>query len=287
LVLGALLLCVLPVDRSVSAPAVLSPIGNAPLVSGDAAQIVRILAKNGDVVSAGQAIVELAIPEIEREAAAKKVEIERLSAQIDRAQSDALDLSNRAVLERQLAAARDGLAGLTARQAKLVLRAPIAGKLVDIGTDMHAGRWLGGSEVVARIVTPGGYDVEAYVSEGDVWRLTAGASARFVPDDASVGSRAARLAEVATSAAARIDLPVLASLNGGPIAVASGAEEKLKPRDTVFHVHLIAAKDDAGSSDAIQPQRGRIVISAAGESLFSRALKWCSAILAREWSVTG
>jgi putative peptide zinc metalloprotease protein len=284
--LAALILCLLPIDRRVSAPAVLSPIGNAPLVSGDPAQIVRMRVANGDVVVAGAPVAELSAPDLDREAAARNVEIARLSAQLDRAQSDALDMSNRAVIERQLAAARDALAGIDARRAKLVLRAPIGGTVVDIGRDMHPGRWLSGAETIARVVTPGGYDVEAYVSEGDIWRLEGGASAQFVPDDAGMASRPARLAEVATSAATRIDLPVLASVNGGPIAVASNAEEKLKPRDTVFHVRLIAAKDAVPSGDAIQPVRGQIVIAASGQSLFSRLVNWISRVTAREWSLT-
>lgn len=284
--LAALIACILPIDRSVSAPAVLSPIGNTPLVSGDPAQIVRILAKNGDRVAAGAPIAELAIPDLDRETAMRKVEIARLSAQLDRAQSDALDLSNRAVIERQLAAARDALAGIDLRRSKLVLRAPTAGTVVDLGRDMHAGRWLGGAEVVARIVTPGDFDVEAYVGEGDVWRIAPGAQARFVPDDASAASRPARIAEVASSAASKIDLPVLASVNGGPIAVATNGGTTLKPRETMFHVRLIAAKDAETSGMTVQPVRGTIMVSASGQSVVSRLANWVSRTLAREWSLS-
>ncbi len=282
----AFALIVLPIDRRVSAPAVLSPIGNAPLVAGDPAQIVRIFVHNGDVVEAGAPILELFAPDLDREAAAHKVEIARLSAQLDRAQSDALDMSNRAVIERQLSAERDGLAGTEASRTKLTLRAPMAGTIVDIGPDMHAGRWLGGSEVAARVVTPGRYDVEAYVDEADIWRLEAGASARFVPDDAGQASRVARVADIATSAAQRIEVPVLASVNGGPIAVASNAEDKMKPRDTVFHVRLIGARDAQPTTAAIEPVHGRIIIAAPGQSLLSRAMSFVGKVISREWSLT-
>jgi putative peptide zinc metalloprotease protein len=278
-------MAVLPLDRSVTAPAVLSPIGESPLVSGDPAQIAKIHVRNGDTVAAGAAIMTLVAPDIDREAALHRVEIARLSVQMDRAMSDAEDLSNRAVIERQLQGARESLAGAEARRAKLVLRAPVSGKVVDIGSDMHLGRWLGGAEIAARIVTPGRYDVQAYVAQGDVWRLETGAGARFVPDDASQGSRAAKLVEAATSAAQRIDLPVLASTNGGPIAVASDGENELKPRSPVSRVRLIAERDDGGRA-AVQAVPGRVVIDAAGQSFLSRMIKWAGKIVAAEWSVT-
>jgi putative peptide zinc metalloprotease protein len=261
-------LAVLPLDRSVTAPAVLSPIGDAPLVSGDPAQIAKIHVRNGDQVAAGAAIATLLAPDLDRDAALHRVEIARLSAQMDRAMSDAQDMSNRAVLERQLKGEREALAGVESRRAKLV-------------------RWLGGAEVVARIVTPGRYDVQAYAAQDDIWRLDNGASARFVPDDPAQASRAAKLVETATSAAQSIDLPVLASTNGGPIAVATSDKDKLKPRVPVSRLRLVAVRDDRQVSTAPQSVPGRVIIDAAGQSLLSRAVKWAGSIVAREWSVTG
>ena len=284
--LALVVLAILPLERSVSAPAVLSPIGDAPLVAGDPAQIAKIHVRNGDTVAAGTPIMTLLAPDLDREAALHRVEIARLSAQMDRAMSDAQDMSNRAVLERQLQGEREGLAGTEVRRAKLILRAPIAGKVVDITPDMHSGRWLGGAEVVARIVTPGRYDVQAYAAQGDVWRLENGASARFVPDDPAQGSRVAKLVETANSAAQRIDLPVLASINGGPIAVASQGDDKYKPRSPVSRLRLIAVRDDRHNGTAVQAVPGRVIIDAAGQSFLSRAIKWAGKIVAAEWSVT-
>ena len=151
---------------------------------------------------------------------------------------------------------------------------------------MHPGRWLGGAEVVARIVTPGRYDVQAYAAQGDIWRLENGASARFVPDDPAQASRAAKLIETASNAAQAIDLPILASVNGGPIAVATGGADKLKPRSPVSRLRLVAIRDDADVS-AIQAVPGRVIIDASGQSFLSCAIKWAGKILAQEWSVSG
>jgi putative peptide zinc metalloprotease protein len=285
---GALLvLAVLPLDRHASAPAVLVPIGDVPLVSGDPAIIEHILVANQQQVKAGQPIALLSAPELDQDAAAHKVEIARLEAQTNRAMSDKRDMSDHAVLEQQLIAERDALTGTERRRAKLVLRAPIDGTVVDLGPDMHPGRWLGGSEVVARIVTPGRYDVQAYLAEDDLWRIEQGARARFVPDDPAQASRAAKLAEASTSAAQRIEQPVLTSTFGGPIAVATGAEDKFKPRGTVYHIRLVTALDSGSNGSMTQSVPGVIRIDAAGESLLSSVARWFAKILAREWSVTG
>jgi putative peptide zinc metalloprotease protein len=285
--LGLAVVAVLPLDRHVSAPAVLAPISNPPLVAGDPGRIAQVFVRNGQAVKAGAPIMRLVAPELDREAAGHRVQIARLDAQMNRAMSDTLDMSNRAVLERQLIAERDGLAGTERRRAKLLIAAPVAGVVTDLGSDMHPGRWLGGAEVVARIVTPGRYDVQAYVAEDDIWRIEQNARARFVPDDAAQQSRPAKLVEAAASAAQHIDQPVLTSTYGGPIAVATGAEEKFKPRNTVFRARLVTAQSSESNGALIQPVPGIIEINASGQSLLSGMMSWFGKLLAQEWSVTG
>lgn len=51
---AAVVLACLPLDRHVSAPAVLGPLGAAPIVAGDPAQVSRVLVANGQRVAAGQ-----------------------------------------------------------------------------------------------------------------------------------------------------------------------------------------------------------------------------------------
>ena len=75
---------------------------------------------------------------------------------------------------------------------------------------MHPGRWLGGTETIARVVTPGEYDVQAFVDERDTARVGEGATARFVPDDPLLASRAARLVD-------RLVIGVAANIGKGPL----------------------------------------------------------------------
>jgi putative peptide zinc metalloprotease protein len=284
---GLALLAVLPLDRHVSAPAVLSPIGALPIVAGDPAQIERMLVSNGTTVQAGTPIATLSAPELERDIAASRVRMIQLQLQIDRTASDKLDLANLTVLDGELGAERDKLSGLEARKGRLVLRAPIAGRITGIEPVMHSGRWLGGAEAVGYVVTPGRFDVQAYVGEDDIWRLEQGARARFVPDDPVQPSCAAKLIELASSAADTLDQPILASTNGGQIAVNADANKKLKPRHALYRVALVAAQGEEDRDAFIQTTPGRIIIRAHAESVASFVARSLMQVWRQEASVNG
>lgn len=278
-----LLLAALPLDRHVTAPGVLTPIGAAPIVAGDPARVERVLVRNGDRVKAGAVLIELSAPDLVSAAAESKVRIAQLQAQLDRGGADEKDLSDRAVIERQLATERTALQGLERRQARLQLRAPFAGVVADLGSEIHPGRWLGGAETVARIVTPDSYDVQAFIAEDDIGRVADGALARFIPNDPLMGSRPAKLVERSASAVQWMDQPILASTQGGPIAVDEDPSKALKPHEALYRIRLLAAR----GAGPMQPVAGKVRIDAEGQSLAGRFLGYVARILRSEASLTG
>jgi putative peptide zinc metalloprotease protein len=281
-----LVLSLLPLDRHVSAPAILSPIGAAPVVAGDPAQIDRVLARNDQVVAAGAPLMVLSAPELERDALLHRVNIARATEQLERGMADQRDLSNRSVIESELIAERAALDSVENRRQRLILRAPIAGRVIGIEPDMQPGRWLGGNEVVARILTPGRYDVQAFADETDIDRIAPDARARFVPDDATLGSRAARLVERGASALLLFDQPLLASTHGGPIAVAETSDKQMKPRRELYRLRFIAARDD-GTVSILQPVPGVVEINASGRSVAGRFFAYVARVLRGEASLSG
>lgn len=285
---GLALLFVLPLDRHVSAPAILSPIGDSPIVAGTPAQVQQVVVRSGQQVKAGDTLFILSDPAIERDVAASKVRIARLETQQARAGADARELSNLTVLERELATERNYLSGLEQRSGKLTLRAPADGMVVDVPTDLHPGRWLAAETVIGRIITPGRYDVQAYLSEDAIWRVGPDANARFIPDDAAQMSRRARLTEAAKGASEYLDSPILATTNGGSIPVSKDDRGKLKPQKAIYRVKLIAERDDASDNPGlVQPVPGRVSIDAKGESMLARTVRGFGRIFARERGVTG
>ncbi|WP_428628502.1 HlyD family efflux transporter periplasmic adaptor subunit [Sphingopyxis sp.] len=265
---GLVLLGFLPLDRHVSAPAVMGPIAAVPIVAGDPARVERVLVRNGQRVAKGAPLIELIAPDIDVAAAQSRLRIAGIEAQLARGAADAEDLSERAVLERELLAEGNKLAGFDRRSARLVLRAPIAGVVTDLDTQAPRGRWLGGAEVLARVVTPNDYDVQSFVRESDISRIEDGALAHFVPDDPVLASRVAKLMEKSASAVQHMDQPILASTQGGPIAVNEDAGKTLRPREALYRLRFVATPG-AGS---LRPVRGSISIDAQSQSLFGQML---------------
>jgi putative peptide zinc metalloprotease protein len=157
---------------------------------------------------------------------------------------------------------------LERRADRLILRAPTAGVIADLKPDIHPGRWLGGAEVIAYVLTAGDYDIQAYVAEDDIWRIEDGALGRFIPADTVQASWAAKLVERSASALQTLDQPILASTNGGPIPVDKN-DKDLRPRNALYRVRLIAAKQAQADNAAIQITPGTIEIAATGQSVAS------------------
>ncbi len=282
--LGVTLLAFLPLDRHVHAPAILTPIDAVPLVSGNPARIDVVHVKPGQIVKAGEILFELSAPELEAGLAERAARRTQLEGQLARSPADERDLANRGILQRELAAEQTAARGLRQQQDRLILRAPIDGTVVDLMPDIHPGRWLGGDEPIARIVRPGRFDVQAYVSEDDVGRIAPDARASFVADDLIAPTRSAKAVERGTAALQFLDQPMLASTNGGPIAVNEDAQKRLRPREALYRVRLLAEVDRVASTTAIQPVSGMIRIEAPGISLVSRLLNSTARLWRREAS---
>jgi putative peptide zinc metalloprotease protein len=284
--IALVVLAFLPVDRHVSAPAVLSPIVAAPIVSGDPALVEKVLVKNGQEVKAGDVLFELAAPELDASRRQNSARMAQIEAQLARGAADEKDLADRDVLERQLASERAIEAGVERRRARLILRAPVNGRVIDLETAVHPGRWVNGSEALARIITPGRYDVQAYVSEDDVWRVGPEAQGDFVPDDTMQPSRPARIVERAAAALQFMDQPLLASTHGGAIAVNEDEDKRLRPRAALYRMRFVAKVDHAPLSGITQPQTGQIVIRARATSFFDGVMRAFARIMRREASAS-
>lgn len=268
---GALFLAALPLDRSVSAPAVLAPADMQAIVAGAPARIIRIHAREGDRVRSGQPIVELEAPELGQAGSQHRARIAALEERLNRGAASDVDLAEREVIASELAAERAALAGLTSRAERLVIRAAFDGVLISWGREYHAGRWVSGQELLGQIARPGRFDIIAVVAEDDRRRLAPQARARFIPDDALSPSRRARVSEVGNAAIQQLDQPLLASINGGAVAVRQESDGRLRPEQTLYPVTL-EVPIDGGEHAALRTQTGEVAISASGESLLARGL---------------
>ena len=265
LALGVLVF--LPIDRHVDAPAVLNGRVNQPIVAGDPAIVEAIYVRNGEWVEKDAPLMKLQASNVDQEIAAAQLRLAQIRVQEGRAVADQQDRANLQVLVRERIATQAQIAGLEAQRNGLILRAPVRGKVVDIPRELRPGVWVSPSGEVARIVTPSDYDVQAFLSEDDVWRIERGAQARFVPDDPSRASVALVVSEVANAASETLDQPILASTQGGPIAVedTQGRGDALYPNETLYRVAL-SPRRNGGALEVSRNTTGKVIIDASAKS---------------------
>lgn len=275
----------MPLDRSVTLPALLAPVQDAPLHADVAAQVEQVLVRNGDTVRQGQILVRLASPPLAHEQALARTRAAVAQARLDRIAGAPRELAQSMVLARELQVHQRTLQSLSEQQARLEVRAPFDGRVTDLDPDLHAGRWIDRHLELGRVVAGDRYDLRAYVPETDAWRLAQGRTAQFVPDDPAFGRVAARVVELGTLASETIELAMLSSVHGGPIDTREDPQRGLLPVSTQYHVRL---QPEAGTATAM-PQAGRprqipgqVHLEAQPQSLMSRAAAQVLRVLARE-----
>ncbi|MDI2146171.1 biotin/lipoyl-binding protein [Pseudomonas sp. ITA] len=273
----------LPLDRSMNVPAVLAPVGNQAVVTGEPAMVTRVFVRNGDLVKTGQLLMELSSPALDLEEQQSQIRIAQFARQIARGVADEKDRASLMVLKSNLLAERDRLAGLMRRKAALAPRATLDGQVVDQPKNLGPGVWTGGQAPLLRIITPQDYDVRAYVPEDAGWRLSAGVTGMFVSDDGTAASWRVRLDEVGAIAVSHLDQPMLASRFDGPIAVKHATDHELVPEKPMLVLRLVTKHGDVGGIP--RPILGRVSLPAEGESLAASLWRAVARVLVRESSI--
>lgn len=285
-------LAFVPVTGTIAVPAVWRAEGFSTLFPPVPARIAEVLVQPGQRVAAGDLLFRLEAPELASKLHQSELRIALAQDRIDRmlAARDGLDRVR--VMEEDLAANLAERQGLLDGLARLEIRAPIAGTLVDMAEALRPGRWVGPSLALGQIVADGGGELVGYVAENDLTRVTAGAAAVFHPDDPLRPRMEARVTAVDRVGVKGLDVPALASLHGGPIAVesqsgpsmgrtnAEAARHNLKPVEAVYRV-VLAPLDRTQAGPAHQ-MRGVARVDGEARSLADRFWRTALAVLIRE-----
>jgi putative peptide zinc metalloprotease protein len=281
---GLLVLCVLPLDRSVSLPALLAPAQDTPLYSDVPAQIEAVLVQDGATVQQGEVLVRLSSPALAQQRTLTFTRMAVAQARLDRIAGAPRELAQTMVLSRELQMQQRTLQALDEQQARLTVRAPFPGRLMDLDPDLRPGRWIDRRLEIGRIVSTQERDLRAYVPETEVWRLRTGHPGRFIPDDPALAPIPARVVEIGSLAAEQIDLMALSSVFGGAIATREDMSRGLHPVQAQFHVrlHPEAALSGPASGNRTQQITGQVHLDAQAQSLLSLAAAQVLRVLARE-----
>jgi len=283
--LAAIGLAFVPLSTTVLVPATIEDRGLVQLFPARAAVVVERAAQQGDRIEAGGLILALASPALEHEIQQTGLRHDLVQRRLARTPGDRVDRTSLLVLEQSLASLAAKLDGLQRERAELRLAAPSAGTIVEMAPELKPGRWLGRSDLVARLASGDGCIVRGYVDEDDVARIDLGARARLVPEIATAGGVEVELEHVAAVGSGAMDLVELASHYGGAVSARS-INRPGEPRAFVPVVgqFLVSGRViiDGGNCQLAQAGRGTLHVAGKPESLAARLWRRVLKIAIRE-----
>ena len=164
------------------------------------------------------------------------------------------------------------------------MKAPQAGKVVDVAEALEPSSWLAAKSRLMSVVDPAAMTVEAYVDEADLDRIAVGDEATFIAEADTRIEFPLRLTEIARASTRVLPDLALASTLGGPIAVrAQKQNEKvteLVPDRTIYRLRLAVAEGHAAPVTRVL--RGEVILRGEAISLARRAWRYALAVVIRE-----
>lgn len=269
----------LPWQRTVRAPAVLGQAQAQVVYTPRAAQLLTLKVRDGEHVQAGDVLAQLASPELDYQLRSASQQAAQLAWQVRQQPFDADLRALGPALHKRWDAARQTVAGYEAERARLVLRAPFDGRVVDVAAGLQPGEWLKGGEALLGMIGGSGAKGDAFVGEEALSRLAPGQAARFVaalPEQPAVHCRVAGIDRLNLAA---LDEPYVASVYGGAVASLRQPDGTLAPLESTFRVRL----DHCDAAHALPRElSGQAAIHGQAQSLLGRFARWLGAIVRRE-----
>jgi putative peptide zinc metalloprotease protein len=277
----ALLVLVVPWHGTVRAPAVLGQAQAQTVYAPRAAQMESLAVHAGDRVAAGAILATLHSAELDYRIRQAELQATRLQWQVEQQPFDEQLLALGPALASRWDAARQTLSGYRHERDLLTLRAPFAGRVVDLNESLRKEEWLKQGEPLLGVVGTSGVKGEAFVDEAALAGLRAGQRVRFIPGPPEQLRVSCRVTAIDRLNLEVLDEPYAASIYGGEIASVRRADGSLAPLDSTYRVRI----GDCGRAvDLSRELPGTAVIAGESRSLLGRFSRWLGAILRREIS---
>lgn len=276
---GVVAVLFVPWSDRMSLPAVLESTPHATIYAPAPGRIVELAVNAGQLVEAGDKLVVLESPALEKDLTLtrKRIEVERLKVQ--RQFVDREELTKHQETLETLRARLSQLEGLLQQQQNLSLTAPIAGVVTDRAEALHVGQWINKELSLAYVIDPAGEELHALASETYARYLHKGQSARFIPQGPDRPSVEAQVVEIRDSDESSFTVPYLFSVYGGDVPVREDANRRLKPETSVYRVTLRLVESPPRWNQAV---RGTVLVKGPRISFAQRAWEQTARILIRE-----
>jgi putative peptide zinc metalloprotease protein len=269
----------IPQEMHVSVPGVLQASSYATIFAPTPGRLQQVLVHDGQVVKAGDPLVILENPLLEKEVGLAERKVEMWEYRLGRLAGYGRDRDQRQVIAESLRAELTELAGLEAKRGNLVLKAPITGIVRDQAASLAVGRWIDQKVPIAYLVDDRDMEIESFVPVDELAYVHVGQPARFVPVDLTRPSIPASVKEIAEVDEREFPVPYLASVYGGDVPVRKDNKGRLKPEVSVYRVRL-SLEDVSMHPD--QVVAGHVRIEGDSSSVAQRAWTQLVSIIVRE-----
>ncbi|RZJ10250.1 MAG: HlyD family efflux transporter periplasmic adaptor subunit, partial [Rubrivivax sp.] len=281
LLAGLVLALFLPWPSRPSAGALLRPAAQFVVYAPAGAQVQALPVAEGQDVSAGTPLLQLAAPDLGSRIAMAQARVQRLRWQ---ATAGGLDPEQRAhwqTGQEQLMSAEAELASLQADAGRYAPLAPFSGQVRDVQPDLRVGDWLAAREPVLRVVARSGPTVIAYLDEDAIAHIAVGDTARFYADGGAGPIVQLEVAGIDADASRTLPEPELSTLFGGRL--------QARERNGQFHtdrpVYRVSFRTlDAPELAGQHIWRGTVVVAGRASVPVWPYLRAALALLRREAS---
>jgi Multidrug resistance efflux pump len=275
------LFLLLPWQRTVDAPAVFGQAQAQIVYAPRAAQVATLAVHEGQQVNAGTVLAQLGSPDLAYQLASARQQAAQYQWQVEQQPFDDELRALGPALRKRWDTARETVAGYQAEQARLTLRAPFAGRVVDLDPSLRAGEWVKGGEALLGVVGNGGVKGDAFVDEAALSRLAVGQSVSFRATLPELPIVHCRVSGIDRLNLAVLDKDYVASIYGGPVASVRRPDGTLTPLESTFRVRFDACDRQV---PLLQESPGSAAIAGESRSLLGRFTRWIAALLRRDVS---
>lgn len=278
LVLGSLTL--LAWSGESRAPALLMAREETRVYAPVPARVAAVPVRAGQLVEAGQVVLQLEAPDLAYRGRANEVRIRRLNGELSRIPASDRQRESSLVLQQELAQARSEQQAIDAELALLTLRAPHGARLVDVPADLAPGRWVHPRQLLGRLVDARQSQVRAWVSETQVRRLAVGDEVAFVPRQPELGILRGKVVRIDPTGSRVLPHQLLEGRHGGDLAAAQDAKGEWMLRETLYQVDV----QGIDVPETRMVQGGRLVVPTGPWHAISAASRQMLTVLVRESS---
>lgn len=276
-IVGLLFLAALPVHFQIESQGLLQAARSYPVVNPAASKMISVPERRW--LASGEPILHLESPDLAIRALQARQKILFAEWQVAVAGVDPQVAFRLPVLRRELELVRADAAGVQAEMEKLGAVAPFAGMVEWRDPDLREGDWIGRHEVMAYLVDPGEWVVEAYLPGDTISRVAEGHHGRFFPETAGEDVLDLVVERVDRDASRVLTERILAAPYGGMLLVRE-QDGQLIPDRALYKIRLRVTS--SGEKRFAGERRGTLIVFGSPVSVIGPFFRNLANVFVRE-----